>query len=264
MRDDTPFGPPPDDAVSTAQRRVPWGFWHLIVIFGLSIAGWLVAIVLVIAGLALIRFRTGSMPSMDTLGFGLGLTVLLYFILYLAIIAVVRSCGGWDYLGYRVPGWRTMLGVVALLPIWYGVLFATGAASAYVINHGKPIPSNVTGLFGPGGLKGITPAVIVLVIVVAAVVAPIVEEALFRGVLYQWLRGRIGVVPAVVLDGGLFASAHLVSGVAGLWKLLPMLFVMGCLLAIVFQRTRSLFASMLLHATNNALAVALLLVTMRR
>ncbi len=243
---------------------MPWGFWHIVAILGLSIAGWLVAIALVIAGLVLVRVGTGSMPSMDTLGFGLVLTILLYLILYLAIIVVVRSCRGWDDLGYRAPGWRTMLGVVAFLPIWYGVLFVAGAASAYVINHGKPIPSNVTELFGPGGLKSVSPAVIVLVLVVAAVVAPVVEEALFRGVLYQWLRGRIGVGPAVVLDGGLFACAHLVSGIAGLWKLLPVLFVMGCLLAIVFQRSRSLFASMVLHGTNNGLALAFLLVTLQR
>ena len=150
-----------------------------------------------------------------------------------------------------------------MLPAWFGILFLAGIASAYVINHGQPIPSNVTDLFGPGGLRGIGPGTIALAFVVVAGIAPLVEEALFRGVLYQWLRGRLGVAPAVVVDSLIFASAHLVSGVAGLWKLLPVLFVIGCILALVFQRTRSLFASMLLHGANNGLAVIALLVALR-
>jgi membrane protease YdiL (CAAX protease family) len=40
--------------------------------------------------------------------------------------------------------------------------------------------------------------------------------------------------------------------------------VMGCVLALTFQRTRSLFASMLLHGANNGLAIVALLVTLKR
>jgi len=243
---------------------MPWGFLHIVAIFALSIAGWLVAAVLLVAGGVLVSSVRRTTPHIDSLTLALGLTILLYLILYLAIVVVIRRSGGWRDLGYRFPGWRTILGVVAFLPVWYGILFVAGLGSSFLINHGKPIPSNVTELFGPGGLKGIGPSTIALVFVVAAVVAPIVEEALFRGVIYQWLRGRIGIWPAVGLDGLLFASAHLVSGVAGLWKLLPVLFVMGCLLAVVFQRTRSLLASMLLHGANNGLAVVVLVITLQR
>lgn len=239
--------------------RTPWGLGHILAILALSIAGWLVVgIPLVFAVMA------HSSRHALTLDAALELTGLLYLIVYLAIVVVVRSSGGWRALGYRFPGWRTLLGVLAFLPVWYGILALVGLGTAFIINHGQPIPSNVTDLFGPGGLKGIGPAAIVMAFVVAAIIAPIVEEALFRGVLYQWLRGRLGIAPAVVVDGALFACAHLISGVQSLWKLLPVLFVMGCMLALTFQRTRSLFASMLLHGTNNAIAIAVLLIGLTR
>jgi membrane protease YdiL (CAAX protease family) len=238
--------------------RTPWGIRHIIGILALSALGWVIGGVLLVSVMLRNDQRTVSIST------GLVLTAILYLILYVAIVVVIRSTGGWTQLGYRFPGWKTLVGVVAFLPVWFGILFLAGIASAYFINHGQPIPSNVTELFGPGGLKGIGPATVAMAFIVAAVVAPLVEEAFFRGVLYQWLRGDLGVAPAVVLDGLLFASAHLVSGVAGLWKLLPVLFVMGCVLCLTFQRTRSLFASMLLHGTNNGLAIVVLLVTLNR
>lgn len=242
----------------SASIRPPWGFWHIVVILALSLAGWLVGGVLLAGVLVYNHQRTLSLST------ALGLTALLYLILYLGIVVVIRSSGGWNDLGYRFPGWKTLLGVLAFLPAWYAVLAVVGLGSAYVINHGQPLPTNVTDLFGPAGIRGLGPPVVALAFVVAAIVAPIVEEALFRGVLYQWLRGRLGVLPAVLLDGLLFASAHLISGVTSLWKLLPVLFVMGCLLAATFQRTRSLFATMLLHGANNALAIVALLVGLSR
>ncbi|MGI8913414.1 MAG: CPBP family intramembrane glutamic endopeptidase [Chloroflexota bacterium] len=243
--------------MSERTSRTPWGFGHIITILGLSLAGWVAGGVLLVGVMLRAQQRTLSVST------GLALTAIVYLILYLAIVVVIRSSGGWSVLGYRFPGWKTLLGVLTFLPVWFGILLLAGIASAYVINHGQPIPSNVTELFGPGGLRGIGPGTIALAFVVVAGVAPLVEEALFRGVLYQWLRGRLGVAPAVVVDALIFASAHLVSGVAGLWKLLPVLFVMGCILALVFQRTRSLFASMLLHGANNGLAIIALLVAMR-
>jgi membrane protease YdiL (CAAX protease family) len=244
--------------VSSASKRPPWGFWHIVAILALSALGWAVG------GVLLAVFWQHSHQRTLSLTTALALTALLYLVLYLGIVVVIHSAGGWNDLGYRFPGWKTLLGVVAFLPVWYAILAAVGLGSAFIINHGKPLPTNVNDLFGPAGIRGLGSGVILLAFVVAAVVAPIVEEALFRGVIYQWLRGRLGVLPAILLDGLLFASAHLISGVTGLWKLLPLLFVMGCLLATTFQRTRSLYATMLLHGANNALAIAALLVGLSR
>jgi membrane protease YdiL (CAAX protease family) len=238
--------------VSGAPVRTPWGFWHIVAIVLLTAAGWLILVTPVAIAVLLHNPR-----RMLTFGAGIGLTALLYVVLYGAILVVVRRVGGWRALGYRFPGWATLLAVIAFVPVWFGILQVAGLVTEYALNQGKPIPSNVTELFGPNGLRGIGPAQIALAIVVVAVLVPIVEETLFRGVLYQWLRGHLGVGPAAILSALVFAAAHLLSVGLALWKLLPVLFLMGCLLALTFQRTRSLYASMVLHGANNAVAIAL-------
>lgn len=242
QRVETPAAPP---------ARTPWGLRHILAILALAFAGWAV-----VGGAAL---ATRRLWLAHALVVGLGLTIALYAILYAAIVLVIRGTGGWGALGYRRLAWGDLLRVLAWLPALYLAAGAAAFASAYAFNGGRPIPSNTGALF-PGGISGVGKGTIVLAFVVAALVAPLVEETFFRGVLYQWLRGRLGIAPAVLLSGLLFGAAHLAGGIGGLWKLIPVLAVMGCFLAVIFQRSRSLFASMLLHGTNNALAIVALLV----
>ena len=232
-------------------RRVPWGLADILGVVGLTILGW--AVVLVLGAV----FAPAPWRDLHRTGTLLGLTAILYVVLFLAIVLVVVRRVGWQAVGYRFPGWEALLGVIAFLPIWFGLEALIGAAATIWLNHGKPIPSNTTELFGPGGPRSLGTASIVLVFLVAAVIAPIVEETFFRGLLYQWLRGRLGIILGVGISALIFGAAH------GLPLLLPVLFVLGCVLAAIFQRTRSLYASMLLHAANNAAAIAIVLVAPR-
>jgi membrane protease YdiL (CAAX protease family) len=56
-------------------------------------------------------------------------------------------------------------------------------------------------------------------------------------------------VPAVIVSSALFAVAH------PYLPLLPALFVMGAVLAFVFERYKSLYPAVLLHGIQNGLAV---------
>jgi membrane protease YdiL (CAAX protease family) len=84
-----------------------------------------------------------------------------------------------------------------------------------------------------------------------AVMAPVVEEILFRGVLFGWLRGRIPVPAAIVLSAAIFSLAHL--GWME-WSLLLPIFGIGCLLAGLYHYSRSLWPGILVHASINAVA----------
>jgi membrane protease YdiL (CAAX protease family) len=88
---------------------------------------------------------------------------------------------------------------------------------------------------------------IVLAFVVIAVVAPVVEELLFRGVVLESLRGR-GVFVAVFVSSFLFALAHL----GGL------VYYTGCgvVLGVLYWR-RGLWASVSAHAAFNGSLVLL-------
>ena len=233
------------------ERRVPWGLMDILGVVGLTVLGW--AIVIVLGAV----FAPAPWRDLHSTSVLLGLTAILYVVLYVAIVLVVVRRVGWQAIGYRFPGWEALLGVIAFLPIWFGLEAAIGAAATIWLNHGKPIPSNTTELFGTGGPASLGISGIVLVFVVAAVIAPIVEETFFRGLLYQWLRGHLGIVLSALISALIFGAAH------GLPLLLPVLITLGCILAAIFQRTRSLYASMLLHAANNAAAIAIVLVAPR-
>jgi membrane protease YdiL (CAAX protease family) len=86
---------------------------------------------------------------------------------------------------------------------------------------------------------------LVLAIIVVCVVAPLAEETIFRGFIYGWLHRWLPVGVAVPVSGAIFAVLH---GVALLF--IPLLAV-GCILAVVFQASRSLVPSAMVHALFN-------------
>jgi membrane protease YdiL (CAAX protease family) len=92
----------------------------------------------------------------------------------------------------------------------------------------------------------------------SCLLAPILEELLFRGVLYGTLRLRLGPWPATAISAGLFALAH-GYGVIGFASVA----MSGVLWAVAYERTRSLLPGILAHAVNNIQATAIVLATLR-
>ena len=84
-------------------------------------------------------------------------------------------------------------------------------------------------------------------------VGPLVEEIIFRGMAYSALRKRLGVAAAAASSALLFAIAH--TNVA---QTLPV-FGMGFVLAVLYETTGNLGASIVFHMINNTLAFVLTL-----
>lgn len=82
-----------------------------------------------------------------------------------------------------------------------------------------------------------------------AIVAPIVEEVIFRGLAYSRMKKGMPTVWAVILTSVLFGVAH----GHPVWMLYT--FVFGLLLIWVLERTKSLVAPMVLHIGYNLCAV---------
>ena len=91
-----------------------------------------------------------------------------------------------------------------------------------------------------------------------ALLAPLVEELLFRGLLLRALLRRMDAAPAVALSGALFAAAHLLDPGAAI--VLAPLLALGIISGTRAVRTGELSQSILLHAGFNLLAAAQLLV----
>jgi membrane protease YdiL (CAAX protease family) len=81
------------------------------------------------------------------------------------------------------------------------------------------------------------------------VVVPIGEEVFFRGFVYGGLRARWGAAAAALASAAFFAAVHM-----QLVHALP-IFVLGVLLAVLYERTRSLVPSIVTHALTNVVAV---------
>ena len=83
-----------------------------------------------------------------------------------------------------------------------------------------------------------------------AVWTPLTEELFFRGFIFAGLSPLLGVKWAVIASAVVFSLFHLSSGV-----LIPV-FITGVLLAWLYQKTGTLWPSIVAHAAQNALAVA--------
>ncbi|MHB1638877.1 MAG: CPBP family intramembrane glutamic endopeptidase [Candidatus Dormibacteria bacterium] len=175
---------------------------------------------------------------------------------YGALLAVVlffasRHGGGvWRQLGLRKPPYW----VFPLMPVLAVALqFATGliseALSPLLGGMTNPQGCSISQGFGHDAYLGV---------IAIVVIAPVVEEIAFRGFIFGGLRGRIGTAWAVVASSLVFALAHTLSVGGSILLLGPSLFIAGVALALVYERTRSLYPGMALHASFNLVAVVVI------
>ncbi len=101
----------------------------------------------------------------------------------------------------------------------------------------------------------VTTISISLAVLSLVVIAPIVEEIVFRGLLFGALAARLGVVASALVTALLFGAVH------GDPVLFPSLAAMGFITALAYAATGNLWVAITLHALNNALGAAFLLAT---
>jgi membrane protease YdiL (CAAX protease family) len=87
-------------------------------------------------------------------------------------------------------------------------------------------------------------------------VAPVVEEFVFRGVLFKLLRSRRSFWFASSITSIVFSVSHLIP------SLLLSFFALGMILSAVVERYKSLYPAMALHAINNAFALTVVYLTL--
>jgi len=98
------------------------------------------------------------------------------------------------------------------------------------------------------------PRVPILIILLATAIAPIIEEVMFRGVLYGYLRQYLRALWAIPLSAFIFAIVH-PQGAIGLVPLTAI----GIMLALLREWRGSLAAPMVAHACVNGGTLLLIL-----
>jgi membrane protease YdiL (CAAX protease family) len=136
----------------------------------------------------------------------------------------------------RIPlaewGWRRGNGVLRELPI--GVL--AGILVWLVWQLGDTVR-------GPGDAYRFQTSIS------SIVVAPIIEETIYRGALYRYMRDRMSWLPAVIFSSTVFAAMHTTYQ-------MPFVYVSGLVYGLLREWRGSLTASIAAHASWNALAIA--------
>ena len=95
------------------------------------------------------------------------------------------------------------------------------------------------------------PTVLILMAVAAVLVAPVSEELVFRGYLYPAAKKFAGPWMAAICTGLVFAAAH-----GSLVALLP-LFIFGVVLAVLYEKTGSIWAPVAVHFCFNGATVGI-------
>jgi membrane protease YdiL (CAAX protease family) len=104
----------------------------------------------------------------------------------------------------------------------------------------------------PKGMKQVIevlPGNLGVSLLLLAVLAPLVEELVFRGLLYGWIAGRWGSLAGLIVSSVAFAAAHYEP--AHVVLVLPLGFFFGWLR----RRTDSLLPSLFSHIVNNGFAL---------
>ena len=146
-----------------------------------------------------------------------------------------------------------LVGYCMLLPFFavgVGLMLATEAIAGAVLSGDgltRPYHPEVVGL-GDSGPLGL-----LVLLGLAGVFAPVVEETMFRGALQRGLRRRLGMVSAVLVMAVIFAALHPQGLLA-----LPALAALAVGFGMLREWRDSLIAPMVAHGLHNG---SLLLVT---
>lgn len=224
--------------------ETPWGWRDLL--FGiLFIGGGIVA--LNVAALALDHFFHISIQTNNTALMIFVIVQDLIVVIGAALFSVARYRVSWACLGLRryAVAFGCLLSA-ALLALSYVIRFCYTLVVLFLGLQLQPQP--VIERLDTSG------AGFPLAFFAAALLAPVAEEIFFRGFLYGGLRKRIGVAGAMIASTLFFTALHFSIAV-----FIP-LFCLGLFLAWLYEKTGSLYPGIILHASNNALALLALFV----
>lgn len=102
-------------------------------------------------------------------------------------------------------------------------------------------------------LEADSPALLVVMIVLACVGAPVMEELVFRAGLFRYVRTRLPRTLALLLPACLFAALH-----RNLASFVPLV-ALGVLFSLAYERTGRIGTSIVAHALFNLNSLVLIL-----
>lgn len=244
---------PPPQSNLPEDLRISWGWLHFVGFFFFGLVSFVItqlaAGVFLVAQshnarlsekdfLQLIGSKPQILIAANVILFGL-----IIFFLYITL-SVMDGAPFWSTLGWRKLGPNTGAPSSPWLYFVGGIVLAVAvaiASSRMKTPDNLPIEElfkNRTGAF--------------LLMGMAVLLAPLVEETVFRGYLYPLFAKSLGVAPAVAITGALFGFMH-APQLGWTLGLVTMLITVGIIFTLARARTGTVLASFLLHLGYNSM-----------
>jgi hypothetical protein len=254
-----PQVPVPPAAVVPEDIRVPWGWTDLLLFVVLAVAGTFLFSILLAIGFAAFGV---PLSRLQKPGSAEGLFVvisqgILFFVLlgYLFLQTRVRFHSPfWRTLGWRPLQTHRVRGAWAYLG-----LIASGLSLALLVQVGSAIFGTKTQLPMEQLFQDRRTAM--LLVLMAVLLAPVVEETIFRGYLYPLIARTFGITTGIAATGILFGLLH-APQLWGGWVQIGLLILVGIVFTYVRAVTRTVLGSYLLHVSYNSfISIAFLIST---
>lgn len=240
------------DGMAARIRARPWlmkdAFWIFFILILIQIGAGLIHW----AGMKLGWFAADGKEATAALIQG----ILFHGVALLIIWGFIRRRNGsWDgafglnWRGFKPSLSQGLASYIGIIPI---VLVVSLLCQLFLYASGYPVTlQDVVTIF----LEPQSGWSLFFLLLLAVVVAPLVEEALFRGILLPVLMKKMGLGTAIVASSLFFAGIH-----QHLPSMAP-LFILAVVLAMLYIHSGSLWASIVLHAVFNGVSVCILLLT---
>jgi membrane protease YdiL (CAAX protease family) len=253
--------PAPPDAQAIDPDNPPWGV-------GMALLAWFGSIALlfifqIIAAIAYFAYRmaTGSMPPLATpqeieqlsrdtalILVSIAFTIPAHIVTFAMAWAIITGFGkrsfqqtvGWSW-GESFGFWRSA-GLAVLLLIVSTVIVKLGGGADTDID--KIVASSVAARY--------------TVAFLAAATAPLVEEIIYRGILFPALRRAAGVLTAVVMVSVFFAGVHVYQYRNSLTVIAAIL-LLSITLTLTRAYTRRLLPCFIIHLVFNGIQSVLII-----
>lgn len=171
-----------------------------------------------------------------------------FFLYYLC------TAGATAYIAYRLKrkqeketysppnfAWNDTLLIVLLV----GLTISIQLGVITPLNSLIPMPDSFKSLFEQLSKDMLLPGTMLA----TAILAPILEEYVFRGVILDGLLKRFSPQKAIIVSSILFGVVHLNP-----WQFIAA-FTLGVLMGWIFYKTKNLLLCMIIHFANNSFAV---------
>jgi membrane protease YdiL (CAAX protease family) len=146
-----------------------------------------------------------------------------------------------------------LLGITALLILRIGT-----AVQLILTNQTKHVQAGFEHFDVVTKAPTLTTLTIALAVLSMVILGPIVEELIFRGLLFGALAPRLGVLASALITALIFGAVH------GDLVLFPTLAALGFVAALAYAATGNLWVPITLHMLNNALGAVFLVSTSLR